>query len=134
MSDEHRRSTDKMPMDIEAMIVAEPDAKQRAFLIVLNAINMSLVANTSTIRDVSEKLETHLTNFENHTDRENALINKGRGMWKVAAWVIGVAQVVGVGIWADTRSDLISLHKDVAALVASDATMITRVTVLEKSK
>jgi hypothetical protein len=134
MTEQKRRMSDHLPLDIEAMIIAEPDAKQRAFLIVLNAINVSLVANTTTIRDVSTKLEAHLTSFEKHTVKEEALMNKGRGMWKIAAWVIGAAQVVGVAVWTDARTDLGSIHTSITSLVAKDAAIETRVTVLEKTK
>lgn len=134
MEDKKRRATDKTVHDIEQMIAAEDDHKQRAFLIVLNSINNSLIANTHTIQEVSDKLETHLTNFETHTREEDALLNKGRGAWKVAAWVVGVAQVVGVGIWADTRNDIKTLHAAVAALTASDSRMDARVAVLEHKK
>ena len=134
MEDKKRRATDKTVHDIEQMIAAEDDHKQRAFLIVLNSINNSLIANTHTIQEVSDKLETHLTNFETHTREEDALLNKGRGAWKVAAWVVGVVQVVGVGIWADTRNDIKTLHAAVAALTASDSRMDARVAVLERKK
>lgn len=129
-----RRVTDKTVHDIEQMIADEDDHKQRAFLIVLNSINNSLIANTHTIREVSTKLETHLTNFETHTKEEDALLNKGRGAWKVVAWVVTVAQVIGLGIWADTRSDMKSLHAGMENMTASAAELTTRVTVLEKHK
>lgn len=109
---EASRASDKatFPVDIDLMIMEEDDPKQRAFLIVLNNINKSLVANTETIRDVSDKLESHLENFEKHTQEEDAMRNKGIGMWKVAAWVIGIAQVVGLGIWQQAREELRDIH------------------------
>lgn len=131
---QRRRISDRLPHDIEQMIMQEDDHKQRAFLIVLNSINNSLIANTHTIQEVSDKLETHLTNFETHAREEEAVMNKGRGAWKVAAWVVGVVQVVGLAVWADMRGDMKSLHADVSALVASDAQLTTRVAVLEKRK
>lgn len=130
---QQRRETDKlMSLDIDQMILAEDDAKQRAFLIVLNSINKSLIANTETIREVSEKLETHLTHFEEHTRAEEAVMNKGRGMWRVAAWVIGIAQVVGLYIWQHAREDLaqinLALQKEHVEIVQINA----RVTNVEK--
>ncbi len=135
MDDLHkRRISDKLPHDIEQMIMQEDDPKQRAFLIVLNSINNSLIANTHTIQDVSDKLEQHLTNFETHAREEEAVMNKGRGAWKVAAWVVGVAQVVAVSLWVETRSDMKALHLGLETLVAADAILNTRVAVLEKRK
>lgn len=134
MTEPTRRRADHLPLDIDAMIIAEPDPKQRAFLIVLSSINSSLQASTETIKHVSDKLDKHLTNFETHANAEEALMNKGRGMWKLAAWVIGVAQVVGVLIWTDTRTDLVNIHRELVALVARDATFDTRISVLERGK
>lgn len=94
----NRRATDARTLDIESMIAAEDDSKQRAFLIVLNSINNSLVANTSTIRDISEKLETHLTNFDTHTQNEEATLNKGRGAWRVIAAVLAQLQAVNLPV------------------------------------
>jgi len=104
--------TDNAPFtaDIDAMIAQEDDSKQRAFLIVLNNINKSLVANTETIREVSDKLEQHLEHFDKHTREEEALMNKGRGAWRVATWVIGIAQVIGLGIWVQAREELKDIH------------------------
>jgi len=98
------------PIDIDQMIMQEDDPKQRAFLIVLNNINKSLIANTDTIRDVSEKLDAHLTSYEQHVEKEDALLNRGRGAWRVVAWVIGVVQVVGLGIWASAREEIKDIH------------------------
>ncbi len=98
------------PIDIDQMIMQEDDPKQRAFLIVLNNINKSLIANTDTIREVSSKLETHLLHYEQHVEKEDELLNKGRGAWKVVAWVIGVVQIVGLGIWANAREELKDIH------------------------
>lgn len=107
-----RRLTDHPPFtaDIDSMIAAEDDPKQRAFLIVLNNINKSLVANTETIRDVSDKLETHLANFEQHTKEDEALRNKGLGAWKVLSAVIGLVQLAGLAIWNNAREELKEIH------------------------
>ena len=56
-----RRKVDLYAFDIESLIAAEPDAKQRIYLIVLNNLNQSLVANTETIRSVSAKCVSQIT-------------------------------------------------------------------------
>lgn len=119
--------------EIEQMIMQENDPKQRAFLIVLNSINNSLIANTDTIREVSDKLESHLANFEEHTRSEEALMNRGRGAWQIATWVIGVAQVIGLGIWQQAKSDLADIN---AALQKEQVQMVkieTRVGTVEEN-
>ena len=105
-----RRNSDKS-VDIEGMIIEEGDPKQRAFLIVLNAINISLVANTRTVREISEKLESHLDNFQAHTENEEAIMNQGRGAWKVLAWVLGIAQAVTVSVWLISTNEIATINK-----------------------
>lgn len=135
MTDPKRRSSDRRPSaDIEKMIMQEDDPKQRAFLIVLNSINNSLVANTETIRDVSDKLEAHLENFENHSRNEEAIMNKGRGAWKVAAWVIGVAQIAGVFVWTQAREEVKEINSSLKAEREVIVRLDTRITVLEAKK
>ena len=131
-----RRAIDRVSnmADIESMILSEDDPKQRAFLIVLNSINNSLMANTDTIRDVSEKLENHLTHFEQHTKSEEAMLNKGRGAWKVIAWVIGVVQIIGLGIWTDVRGDLQNISETTAEAKIKLFQMDSRISTLEKAK
>lgn len=119
--------------DIEKMIMQENDPKQRAFLIVLNSINNSLIANTNTIREVSDKLESHLAHFEEHTKTEEALVNRGRGMWKIAAWVIGVAQIIGLGIWQQAKTDLSEINASLQREQVQLGKLETRVGVVEEN-
>lgn len=132
MMTENRRATDRSAQEIENMILQEDDLKQRAFLIVLNSINNSLIANTETIREVSDKLEAHLEHFDTHTKAEEALMNKGRGMWKIAAWVIGVAQGAGLYIWQHAREDLSQINLALQREQVEIAQINTRVTNVER--
>lgn len=119
--------------EIEQMIMQENDPKQRAFLIVLNSINNSLIANTDTIREVSDKLESHLANFEEHTRSEEALMNRGRGAWQIATWVIGVAQVIGLGIWQQAKSDLADINAALQKEQVQTVKLETRVGTVEEN-
>lgn len=117
----NRRKTDDLAsLDIEQMILQEDDQKQRAFLIVLHSINKSLIANTETIRDVSEKLEKHLENFEEHQKAEDELLNKGKGMWTVVAWILAGVQTIGLGIWLMAREEI----KDIHTMLQKEHTML----------
>lgn len=89
MQDQHPPS-----LDIQQMIIAEGDPRQRASLIVLHAISLSLEANTATVREISLKLEKHLVRFDNHATKEQELMNQGRGAWKVIAGVLTFAQAM----------------------------------------
>lgn len=110
MSQLGRRRLDDISMNIETMIAGEDDPKQRAFLIVLNNINNSLLANTITVRDIGGKLDSHLVSYENNVRNSDKLINRGKGMWVVFAWVIAIAQAaaLAVGTWA--AKELSDIH------------------------
>lgn len=125
MLDEHgqpkRRKVDLYEFDIESLIAGEPDAKQRIYLIVLNNLNKSLVANTETIRSVSMKFDEHLVNFETYTRDKEAMLNKGRGMWQIVTWAAVIVQFVGLGLWSSIRDDLATLHDTDTKIMASIA-------------
>lgn len=125
---------DRTTKEIETLIMQEADPKQRAFLIVLNNINKSLLANTHTVRDVSMKLEEHLDNFAAHAAQEEALMNKGRGAWMIVAWVLGIVQVAGLGIWQTARSDLASIAETVNANKAKFAEIMVRIDHIEAAR
>lgn len=127
----HRREADRVLMDIEDMIIKENDPHQRAFLVVLNSINISLVANTRTVHDIGRKLEAHLDNFEKHATNEEALINKGRGAWNVLAWVLSIVQIGLVGVWTSQTADMRHLNQVMNEHMVSSKQIETRVDALE---
>lgn len=127
-----RRKTDSVT-DISLMIANENDPKQRAFLIVLNSINLALEANTATVREISVKLEHLLDDFDTHVSEDERLVNQGRGAWKVVAWVIGIAQVMATGAFFTQRNEMADLSKAIQAELISDVQVKTRVEVLEKT-
>lgn len=129
-----RRATDFKRHDIEAMIAEENDPKQRAFLIILNSINTSLVANTKTIQDVSKSLEDHLERYDAHVQSEEALLNRGKGMWKVIAWVLTGIQAVAIGLAIRVDSHMAEINRAVESLAMADAHIVERITSLEKAQ
>lgn len=129
---EQRRSTD--PDMIERMIADESDPKNRAFLLILNNINKSLCLNTETIIEVSNKLDEHLTKFEEHTAAEERIINQGRGAWKVVSWVLGIVQVIGLAIWVDSRKEIAEIHAMQHEAQVERKILTQRVEQLEKIK
>ena len=127
-----RRKTDSVT-DISLMIANENDPKQRAFLIVLNSINLALEAKTATVREISQKLEHLLDDINTHVTEDERLVNQGRGAWKVVAWVIGIAQVMATGAFVSQRSEISDLTKAIQAELILDTQVKTRVDVLEKT-
>lgn len=130
-SDQYRRETDRILMDIEDMIIKEEDAHQRAFLVVLNSINTSLVTNTRTVHDIQRKLETHLKNFENHTSNEEAIMNKGRGAWNILAWVLSIAQIVVIGAYVNVTSEIRNINTQIQNHLVNSKEVETRVDSME---
>lgn len=117
--------------EIEKLIAEENDPKIRLQLMVMNRINLSLIANTKTINDVAEKLDAHLTKFEQHTAQEEQMINQGRGAWKVVSWVIGIVQVIGLAIWVSANEEIASIHQSIAEDQAQHAAIDKRLSLLE---
>ena len=105
-----RRKVDLYGMDLDHLIAQEDDPKQRVFLILLNNLNTSLIDNTKTTSIIGSKLDAHLTNFESYTKDKDQLLNQGRGAWKVAAWVLGIAQIAAGAVWMDMRTELADMH------------------------
>jgi hypothetical protein len=118
-------------VDIADMIAAENDPKQRAFLIVMQAMNLNLTYNTASTREVSSKLDRHLQHFEERSEREDARINKARGMWKIIAWFLGVAQLGVVSLWININNDLNDLKSDAGKGHLSDVRIEMRLDRLE---
>lgn len=129
-----RRSTDSRVGDIEALIAEENDPKQRAFLIILNSINASMMANTSATSQVAEKLDSHMSLFEKKAEADAKLLNQGRGAWRVLAWVLGTAQTVILGIAAYVFSDIQQVHTELNQIALTAAKTDARLGLLERSK
>ena len=104
-----RRASDRIT-DIDGMIADENDPRQRAFLIILNSINNSLQANTKMTKEVAGKLNDHLTVFALKSEEDAAMLNKGRGAWKVITVVYGLLQVIALASWGAVSMDLKDLH------------------------
>lgn len=129
-----RRSTDSRVGDIEALIAEENDPKQRAFLIILNSINASMMANTSATSQVAEKLDSHMSLFEKKAEADAKLLNQGRGAWRVLAWVLGTAQTVILGIAAYVFSDIQQVHTELNQIALTAAKTDARLGLLERNK
>ena len=128
----NRRSTDNQSLDINQLIADESDPKQRAFLIVLHNINLSLEANTKTVKDIGDRLEEHITKFTDHANNEQIMVAQGKGAWRVMAWVLGVAQLVVIGLWTTVKTDLASLNTHDHQFEVEHIQLVNRVDILEK--
>jgi hypothetical protein len=122
-----RRHDDGGRIEIDDLIKQENDPKTRAILLVLQNINISLMANTQAVNDTDTQLKRHMVEVAQRTEENNALLNKGRGMWNVISVCLAIVQAGLIYFMGMYLSDIKSLH-------VSDSTLDKRVLILEQHK
>jgi hypothetical protein len=122
-----RRHDDGGKIEIDDLIKQENDPKTRAILLVLQNINISLMANTQAVNDTDTQLKRHMVEVAQRTEENNALLNKGRGMWNVISVCLAIVQAGLIYFMGMYLSDIKSLH-------VSDSTLDKRVLILEQRK
>ena len=127
MAEHNRRHDDGGKTEIDELIKQENDPKTRAILLVLQNINVSLMANTEAVNDTDRQLKQHMTAVAKNAEENNALLNKGRGMWNVISICLAVVQAGLVYFMSMYLSDIKSLH-------AEDAGLEKRIIILEQRK
>ena len=131
MEQQKRRASDTTDLNIEDLIAKENDPDKRLYLLVLNNINNSLMENTHSVKLLNGKLDNHLVQFAEHARNEEALMNKGRGIWIVLAFVLGIAQVLAGYTWVQIRADLESIHAAIIAGQITDAKVTMQIEAIE---
>lgn len=101
-SDADRRQQE----DIERLIADEEDPKARLQLMILNKINLALIANTNVTNSIRNDLDQHLEIFAKRSQEQDALLNKGRGAWWVVTSALVGAQVLFGALWMTIRDDI----------------------------
>ena len=127
MAEHNRRYDDGGKTEIDELIKMENDPKTRAILLVLQNINVSLMANTQAVNDTDTQLKAHMVEVKIQSERNNALINKGKGMWNIISICLAVVQAGLVYFMSMYLADIKSLH-------AEDAGLEKRIIVLEQRK
>jgi isocitrate lyase len=127
MVEHNRRYDDGGKTEIDDLIKQENDPKARAILLVLQNINVSLMANTQAVNDTDKQLKQHMNEVAKRTEENNALINKGRGMWNVISVCLAIVQAGLIYFMGMYLSDIKSLH-------VSDSSLDKRVLILENAK
>jgi len=122
-----RRHDDGGRIEIDDLIKQENDPKTRAILLVLQNINISLMANTQAVNDTDTQLKAHMSAVAKRTEENNALLNKGRGMWNVISVCLAIVQAGLVYFMGMYLTDIKSLHID-------DLELDKRLIVLEHAK
>jgi hypothetical protein len=127
MVEYNRRHDDGGKTEIDELIKQENDPKTRAILLVLQNINVSLIANTEAVNDTDRQLKQHMTAVAKNAEENNALLNKGRGMWNVISLVLAAVQMALVYFMSMYLTDIKSLH-------AEDDGLEKRIIVLEQHR
>jgi len=127
MAEHSRRHDDGGKTEIDELIKSENDPKTRAILLVLQNINVSLMANTEAVNDTDRQLKQHMVEVAKRTDESNAMLNKGRGMWNIISLVLAAVQVALVYFMSMYLSDIKSLH-------AEDVGLEKRIIILEQHR
>jgi hypothetical protein len=83
--------------------------------------------------DVANKLELHLEVYAAHASQNEELLNKGRGAWRVAGWIVGVVQIIGLGIWTEAKVELSEINKAAQLQQSAMAAHNTRLAILEQN-
>ena len=127
MAEHSRRHDDGGKTEIDELIKQENDPKTRAILLVLQNINVSLMANTEAVNDTDRQLKQHMVEVQKRTEESNALLNKGRGMWNIISLVLAAVQMALVYFMSMYLTDIKSLH-------AEDAGLEKRIIILEQRR
>ncbi len=132
---------EKVQHDIDSLIASEDDPKQRALLIVLQAINRSLIANTIATQQTQTDVEkhradfsVHLKNFEAHAVNEEAIMNKGKGAWAILAVVLSLAQAIAIYGWQTSRTEIEAMKAEAHLAEVTHLKLQARIEQLEKAK
>lgn len=127
MVEHNRRHDDGGKTEIDDLIKLENDPKTRAILLVLQNINVSLMANTQAVNDTDTQLKAHMTEVKKQAEINNALINKGKGMWNVISILLAMVQAGLVYFMTMYLADIKNLRND-------DISLDKRLTVLEQRR
>lgn len=125
MVEYNRRHDDGGRTEIDDLIKQENDPKTRAILLVLQNINVSLMANTQAVNDTDTQLKAHMIEVQKQAERNDALINKGKGMWNIISILLAMVQAGLVYFMTMYLADIKNLHND-------DIGLDKRITVLEQ--
>lgn len=131
---ETKRRADKRQDEIEKLISAENDPKQRALMIVLQSINQSLIANTICTQGIQSDVTQHRKDFVTHAMNEEALINKGKGAWWVMATVLTILQGVVIYGWNASRNEIETMKSQAVEAQLIHQKLVGRITHLEQTK
>jgi hypothetical protein len=115
-SGEERRAPDPVQQQIEALIMAAQDPKDKAFLLIMNKIAVSLDTNTSLTHGLSTDMKELARTFKIHEEQEMAYINQGRGGIRAAIAFLSVIQIIVGFVFVNSMSDFKNIRQELTTL------------------
>lgn len=116
MDNLNRRKGDPVQQQIEELILTATDPKDKAFLLIMNKIAVSLDMNTKLTVELSEELKSHTKAFKTHEIQESALINQGKGGIRVAVILLAVIQALALFVVGSAFNDLTKVKEDIISI------------------
>lgn len=114
---ETRRNGDQVQQQIEDLILSATDPKDKAFLLIMNKIAISLDTNTFLTQGLSDDFKAHTAAFKVHEAAEAKLINQGKGGVRVAIGLVGVIQVLFGFIISDQLGEIKNIRQELTVVV-----------------
>lgn len=94
-------SSETTKEEISRLVAEEPDGGKRAHLLIMLKMLDRLDAVTTAMSEIKDDMVDHKTRFDEHREEflehakdEQALLNKGRGVWWAVGGVLIIAQSV----------------------------------------
>ena len=116
-----RRRSDPVQSQIEELILEATDPRDKAFLLIMNKMAVSLDTNTYLTQGLSDEFKAHTNAFRKHEQTELNMINQGKGGVRVAVFLLSLIQALaGFIIYSqladikDMKQDLIILERTVS--------------------
>lgn len=119
--------------EIEHLIAKEEDPKARLQLMILNKINLALIANTNVTNSIRQDLDQHLEIFATRTKEQDALLNKGRGAWWIVSSGLVLVQVLFGTLWVTIRDNQIEMRSDINKVAMEQAKREPRLDNIERN-
>lgn len=130
---------ERVQQKIDSLLAGEDDKVRREFMLVLQNINRNLTANTIATEQTQRELANHraefaihLENFSKHAIDEEAIMNKGKGAWRVMAYVLSAVQAVAIWGWIYSRGEIESMKVEAHAAELIHQKLQIRIEQLEK--
>ena len=109
-----RRESDPTGSEIEGLIRSEDDPKTRTLLVILSSMSAALQENTTSTKQLTDRLDLNTERFATHEREEQEVLNQIKGAWKVIVVVTILAQAVGVYVYNSVRQDMLLFSQAIA--------------------